>query len=437
MDRRAFLTLAAAGLLQQEGSTPVPGLPETPPIPVDPVLAKFQAWIGEFQIRAIADGWPADLVIRELAGLTPNPRVLALDNQQPEFSRPFGDYMRSSISDQRIATGQKKRAEIVQLPEIVGLYGVPGEILISIWSQESAFGAFQGDLDVIRSLATLAAEGRRREWAETQIFAALKMISDGDVAREQLKGSWAGAMGQTQFIPEAYLSTAVDGDGDGRRDIWNSAPDALASAANLLAKGGWRRGELWAREVTLKPGFDLSVAEGPRLTPAEWAQMGAVRADGLPWNDADQASKTLLILPAGATGPAFLLFPNHFAIRKYNNSTSYALAVGLLADRIAGDGPLTVAWPRGEPLSLADRIGAQKALGLLGYPPGAVDGVIGVATRVALRAWQKAKLLPADGYLTPALSLQLQIEAGLIAPPAPPSPPPTDGAAPDPAATAH
>ncbi len=439
MDRRAFLTLAAAGLLQPEASTPQGGGTDVAPVaPIDPVLAKFEAWMGDFQVRAIAQGWPAELVIRELSGLTPNPRVLALDNQQPEFSRPFGDYMRSSITDERIALGQRKGAGIVQLPEIAERYGVPGEILVSIWSQESAFGTFQGDLDVIRSLATLAAEGRRRDWAEAQIFAALKMIQDGDVTRGQMKGSWAGAMGQTQFIPEAYLSTAVDGDGDGRRDIWNSPPDALASAANLLAKGGWRRGEIWAREVTLKPDFDLFLAEGPRHTLAEWAAMGAVRADGLPWNDADQMSQTLLVIPAGATGPAFLLFPNHFAIRKYNNSTAYALAVGLLADRIAGGAPLTVAWPRGESLSLADRIGAQTALTMLGYNPGARDGVIGVNTRVALRTWQRAKGIAADGYLTPALSAQLQTEAGLLTPP----PTPGDTVAPippaaDPAATAH
>jgi membrane-bound lytic murein transglycosylase B len=430
MDRRTFMLLTTAGLLQPEGSTPTVALPDTP-VPADPFAAKFQAWIGDFQVRAIADGWPAELVIQQLSGLTPNPRVLALDNQQPEFSRPFGDYMRSSVSDDRAALGQRKRSEVGQLPDIVMQYGVPAEILISIWSQESAFGTFQGDMDVIRSLATLAAEGRRRDWAETQIFAALKMIQDGDVTRDQLKGSWAGAMGQTQFIPEAYLSTAVDGDGDGRRDIWNSPADALASAANLLAKGGWRRSELWAREVTLKPDFDLFLAEGPKLTPAQWAEKGALRADGLPWIDADKDSPTLLVIPAGAAGPAFLLFPNHFVIRKYNNSTAYALAVGLLADRIAGAGPLTVAWPRGESLSLADRVGAQKSLMVLGFDPGTADGVIGVNTRVALRAWQKAGGLPPDGYLTPALSAQLQAEAAARTIPA------TVASPPPPAATAH
>ncbi|MDB5458380.1 MAG: lytic murein transglycosylase, partial [Caulobacteraceae bacterium] len=415
---------------------------DTPPTPaVDPVQARFDAWMGDFQIRAIAGGWPADLVTGQLAGLTPNPRVMALDNQQPEFSRPFGDYMRASVTDDRAALGRRKSAEVAQLPDIARQYGPPGEILTAIWSQESAFGTFQGDLDVIRSLATLAAEGRRRDWAETQLFAALRMIQDGDVARDRMRGSWAGAMGQTQFIPEAYLSTAVDGDGDGKRDIWNSSADALASAANLLAKGGWRRGEIWAREVTLAPPFDLFLAEGPRQTPGEWAAIGAARADGLPWNEADQASKAELIVPAGATGPAFLLFPNHFVIRKYNNSTAYALAVGLLADRIAGAGPLTVAWPRGEPLSIADRVGAQKSLIALGYDPGTPDGVIGVNTRQALRAWQKVKAMPADGYLTPALSSRLQAEAALLDPqPAAPvaaSVPPPATTAPPPPATPH
>jgi lytic murein transglycosylase len=429
MDRRAFMILTAAGLLQPEGSqTPAPGGDAPPP---DPVQAGFDAWMADFQIRAIAAGWPADLVTRELAGLTYNPRVLALDNQQPEFSRPFGDYMRSSVSEDHVLTGRRKLLEVPQLPDIAARFGTPSEILVAVWGQESAFGTFQGDMDVIRSLATLAAEGRRRAWAETQIFAALKMIEDGEATRDQMRGSWAGAMGQTQFIPEAYLSTAVDGDGDGKRDIWNSAADALASAANLLAKGGWRRGEIWAREVKLGPDFDLMLAEGPRHTPDEWAALGATRADGLPWNDADRASKTLLIIPAGAQGPAFLLLPNHFVIRKYNNSTAYALAVGLLADRIAGAEPLTVAWPYGQPLSLADRIGAQKGLIALGYNPGATDGVIGVNTRVAIRAWQKAKGLAPDGYLTPALSAQIQADAAALTPP-----PPTPAASSAPSATA-
>ena len=202
------------------------------------------------------------------------------------------------------------------IPDIEARYGVPSEILTAIWSQESAFGTIQGDLDVIRSLASLAYDGRRRDWAETQILSAFRMIQEGDATRAQMKGSWAGAMGQTQMTPEAFLTTAVDGDGYGKRDIWNSSADALASAANLMAHDGWRRGETWAREVTLPAGFDYGLAEGPMNTPAEWAKLGARRADGLPFGERDKDTPCQLILPAGAAGPAFLIFPNHLVIRK-------------------------------------------------------------------------------------------------------------------------
>jgi hypothetical protein len=226
-----------------------------------------------------------------------------------------------------------------------------------------------------------------------------------------MKGSWAGAMGQTQMIPEAYLADAVDGDGDGRADIWGSSADALASAANLLSHYGWLRGGGWAREVLLPAGFDYSVTEGPQQTPAAWALDGVRAASGADWSEVDANAPAQLITPAGAAGPAFLVLPNHFVIRKYNNSTSYALAVGLLADRIAGAAPLTVAWPVEQPMTSADRIGAQQALIALGFNPGQPDGVIGVNTRAAVRAWQKARALPADGYLTVDVSHRLQAEA--------------------------
>jgi lytic murein transglycosylase len=352
-----------------------------------------------------------------MAGLTVNPKVVELDTRQPEFVKSTGDYVRQSVTEERIATGRRRRAEVAQFPEIEARYGVPSEILTAIWAQESAFGSFQGDLDVLRSLASLAFDGRRREWAEAQIFAAFRMLQDGDCTRAQMRGSWAGAMGQTQLIPEAFLKVAVDGDGDGKRDIWNSAADALASAANLMAHDGWRRGETWAREVTLAPGFDYGLAEGPKHAPGEWARIGARRADGLPFGEADRDTPCQLILPAGAVGPAFLIFPNHMVIRRYNNSTAYALSVGLLADRITGMGPLSVAWPVEPPLSTDDRVGAQKALAALGFDPGGSDGVIGVNTRQALRAWQKAKGLPADAHLTQALSQRLRAEAGIAAGP--------------------
>jgi hypothetical protein len=218
-------------------------------------------------------------------------------------------------------------------------------------------------------------------------------------------------MGQTQFIPSSFLSTAVDADGDGRRDIWGSPADALASAANLLAKGGWVPGQSWAREVSVPADFDWSLTEGPKLTPVEWAAKGVVRADGLPWNAADQTAQAQLVAPTGANGPIFLLFPNHFAIRKYNNSLAYALAVGLLADRFSGMGPLVRPWPPEVPLSLADRMTAQRALNALGYDVGAADGLVGLKTRAALRTWQRSRGLIADGYLTPDLVQRLRGEA--------------------------
>ena len=351
MDRRSFLMLTAASMLQPEGaSPPPPGAPDTPTGP-DPQTAAFQAWLRDFQIRAIAAGWPAELVTGQMAGLTVNPKVVELDTRQPEFVKSTGDYVRQAVTEERAAAGRRKRAGVPQFADIEARYGVPSEILTAIWAQESAFGAIQGDLDVIRSLASLAFDGRRRDWAETQIFAAFRMIQEGDATRAQLRGSWAGAMGQTQLIPEAFLTTAVDGDGDGRRDIWGSSADALASAANLMMRDGWRRGETWAREVVLPAGFDYGVAEGPQHTPGEWAALGVRRADGLPFGGLDKDTPCQLILPAGAAGPAFLTFPNHLVIRRYNNSTAYALSVGLLADRIAGMGPLTTAWPVEPPMS--------------------------------------------------------------------------------------
>ncbi|MFC3067788.1 lytic murein transglycosylase [Phenylobacterium soli] len=396
---------------------PQPSQPP-PPAPVSPVTPPaasgdmvFDAWAADFFPRAVAAGISPDVLQREFAGLRPDPRVGGADARQPEFSKPFSEYIKGTVTDGRAAMGAAKRSQIAQFDAIEQTYGVPREILIAVWAMESGFGAIQGDYDVVRSMATLAAQGRRRTFAETELIAALKIIQSGEATRAQLKGSWAGAMGQTQFIPSSYLSTAVDADGDGKPDIWNSPADSLASAANLLAKGGWVRGQSWAREVIVPPGFDWSLSEGPKLTPAQWATQGVVRADGLPWTEADQNAQAQLVAPTGANGPAFLLFPNHFAIRKYNNSLAYALAVGLLADRFSGMGPLVKPWPQETPLSLSERMTAQRALAVLGYDAGAPDGLVGLKTRAALRAWQKKEGLVADGYLTPALVQQLGAQA--------------------------
>jgi lytic murein transglycosylase len=372
----------------------------------------FDAWAAEFQGRALAAGVRADVLQREMAGLSPDPRVAGLDSRQPEFSKPVSEYLKGVVTADRAAIGQRRRADMPEWPAIEDRYGVPREILLGVWALESGFGAIQGEMDVIRSVATLAAQGRRRAWAEGELIAVLKIIQSGEHPRSRLKGSWAGAMGQTQFIPTTFLSTAVDFDGDGRRDIWGSRGDALASAANLLSKGGWVRGQSWAREVTAPADFDYGQTEGPRLTPVQWAEQGLKRADGLPWSDADAAAQAQLVAPAGARGPLFLLFPNHFAIRKYNNSLAYALGVGMLADRFSGMGGVVRPWPQEQPLSLVDRMTAQRALNALGFSAGNPDGVVGMNTRTALRAWQKARGITADGYLSPDMVQKLKAEAG-------------------------
>lgn len=429
MDRRSFLALIVAGCadpslepslgISSPGAPPAPGAPATPAVPPpstsltasgDP---NFDAWLSGFYNRAREAGVPAAVLDRELAGLTPDPRASVQDSRQPEFSKPVGDYIKGVVSDARIAQGRQFRDTLPYLSAIEQRYGAPREIVLAIWAMESAFGKIQGDMDVIRSLATLAADGRRRSWAEGELIAALKIVGSGEAPRVRLKGSWAGAMGQTQFLPSVFLATAVDGDNDGVRDIWGSTADALFSTGAYMAKAGWKRGESWHREVILPSGFDYSVVEGPKDTPSAWAARGVKPADGRPWSSADQASQAGLVLPSGAAGPAFLVFPNHMAIRRYNNSTSYALGVGLLADRFAGGGPLVTPWPYEVPLSLADRTAAQTALAQLGFNPGPADGIIGSGTRTALRAWQQARGLPADGYLSIDLVRKLRAEAGL------------------------
>ena len=313
--------------------------------------------------------------------------------------------MQNAVTPVRIAQAKQR---IDRVPwSVVQRFGVPSEILVGVWAQESAFGQVQGDYDVIRSLATLAYDGRRRDWAEGQLKDALDIVVDGRRERAGLKGSWAGAMGQTQFMPDNYLRLGVDQDGDGKVDIWRDDADALASAANLLAQAGWKRGQGWGYEVTLPSGFDYAEAEGPKHNWAYWAAKGVRLAQGGTPNGAEALEEATILLPQGANGPAFLALPNHYVIRRYNNSVSYALAIGLTADGIMGKPGLTKAWPNDPSMTRDQRIGAQRALTQLGYDTQGVDGVIGSNTRAALRRWQIANNRIADGYLTPALADEL------------------------------
>ncbi|RZJ81859.1 MAG: lytic murein transglycosylase, partial [Brevundimonas sp.] len=401
--------------------------PEAPPIlpsaptPQGPAPAPVPAPSNQTAEQTAADaagfeGWKQGFLSRqggarraayeqELAGVTPDASVIRLDRNQPEFSRPAGAYVQNAVTAVRIAQA-RQRVDRVPWP-VVQRYGVPSEILVGVWAQESAFGQVQGDYDVIRSLATLAYDGRRREWAEGQLKNALDIVIDGRRSRAGLKGSWAGAMGQTQFMPDSYLRLGVDQDGDGKVDIWSTDADALASAANLLATEGWKRGQAWGYEVTLPAGFDYAEAEGPKHPWSYWVQRGVrLAAGGAPTSD-EAAEGAAILLPQGARGPAFLALPNHYVIRKYNNSVSYALAIGLTADGIVGKPALTGTWPNDAPLSRDQRIGAQSALTRLGFDTGGVDGVVGANTRAALRRWQVANNRLADGYLTADLADEL------------------------------
>jgi membrane-bound lytic murein transglycosylase B len=371
-----------------------------------PVL-NFADWRARFRIKALRAGIDAKLFDQAFAGVAPDLSVVKADGAQPEFTRPVWEYLDGAISPVRVRKGQALLAEhAATLDAIEQRYGVDRETLVAIWGMESSFGDFMGEQSVIRSLATLAYEGRRPQWAEEQLLAALQILQSGDIGATGLRGSWAGAMGQTQFIPTTYLTHAVDFDGDGRRDIWNSSADALASAAHYLQASGWQKGRTWGIPVALPSGFDYALADTEiRKTYSDWYGHGV---KGMPTN-VDPSDTGYLLLPAGHRGPAFLVFRNFGAILKYNNSSSYALAVGLLGQRLAGGEPLQANWPKDErPLGRSERIELQESLTAKGYNPGPADGIIGANTRRAVRAFQQSLGLPADGYPTPALLQRLR-----------------------------
>jgi membrane-bound lytic murein transglycosylase B len=375
-------------------------------VPPAPALT-FADWRDSFRIKALRAGIQAELFDQAFAGIAPDMSVVKADGAQPEFTRPVWEYLDGAISPVRVRKGQALLSEhAATLEAIEQRYGVDRETLVAIWGMESSFGQFMGDNSVIRSLATLAYEGRRPQFAEEQLLAALQILQSGDIGATGLRGSWAGAMGQTQFIPTTYLTHAVDFDGDGRRDIWNSSADALASAAHYLQASGWQQGKPWGFQVALPDGFDYALADSEvRKTYAQWHEHGV---KGTP-TGLDPSDTGYLLLPAGHRGPAFLVFRNFGAILRYNNSSSYALAVGLLGERLDGGGPLLASWPKDErPLGRSERIELQEGLATKGYEPGPADGIIGANTRRAVRAFQQSLGLPADGYPTPALLQQLR-----------------------------
>ncbi len=370
--------------------------------------AAFDQFKEEFWPQARRAGISRRVYRQAMRGLKPLPRVLKSQRSQPEFVTPVWHYIERRVTEARIARG---RALLERhgglLSRIERRYGVDRHILLAIWGMETNYGRHKGDISVIRALSTLAFTGRRQKYGRTQLIAALKILQAGDIRLSAMKGSWAGAMGHTQFIPTTYLGYAVDFDRDGRRDIWNSVPDALASAANYLKKRGWKRGVPWGFEVRLPRGFDWRlVGRKNARTIAEWERLGVRPARGRFYA---RNARAWVLLPAGHRGPAFLVTDNFRAILAYNASHAYALAVGHLADRIAGAGPLVAAWPvRDRMLTRAERIELQRMLAREGLYRGAFEGHIGPKTREAVRRYQAAAGIPPDGYVNKALLERLR-----------------------------
>lgn len=361
--------------------------------------AGFDAWIRDFRPRAIAQGVTPATFERSFRDVQYRPDVIERDRSQSEFTRTIWDYLDSAVSDTRIENGRKMLAQHRQvLDQIEARYGVEKEVVVAVWGMESSYGSYRGSTPVIDALATLAYDGRRGAFFEEQLVAALKIVQAGDVHPRAMTGSWAGAMGHTQFIPTSYLSYAVDHHGDGRRDIWSDDPsDALASTAAYLARHGWTKGQPWGVEVSVPAGFSYGLAgKGTKKPVGEWAALGLRRVDGRPLPDHGAAS---VLLPAGARGPAFLIFDNFRVIARYNAADSYVMGVGHLSDRLRGGAPFQTAWPRNDrALTAAERTELQERLTRAGFNTNGSDGKIGPDTIAAIRQYQLAHGLTADGY---------------------------------------
>lgn len=409
MTRTALLRLTAAPLLAalalggpalaqapaKPGAKPVKTA-SAKPAPLKPETAAprgdFSAFVAGLWPDAQRAGVSRQVFDAAFAGVTPDPKVVTLTKKQSEFSKPIWDYVGGSVSGGRIGRAQQMSAQYDStLDSIERRYGVPREIVLSVWGMESGFGANTGGMSVIRSLATLAHARYRGDFFRGELIQALQIIQAGHVTPSGMKGSWAGAMGQTQFMPTSYAQFAVDQDGDGHPNIWTSAPDALASTANYLRQKGWQPGLPWLTEVALPSGMDLSVH---RRGYGDWASMGVRRVDGQALPRSGNAN---LFLPAGVSGPVFLVGDNFEVIRSYNSSDAYAMGVGHLANRIAGGGGFSRNWPA-KHLSHPERAEVQKRLSQLGFYRGEADGRHGTKTREALRSFQAKHGLTTDGY---------------------------------------
>lgn len=359
----------------------------------------FQAWINGFRKRALAQGITTATFNRAFRGVEYDNDVIRRDRNQSEFTKTLQDYLGSAVSDTRVKNGKKAlREQRRRLKQIDATYGVDKEVVVAVWGMESNYGNHRGNMDVIQSLATLAYDGRRGKFFEKQLIAALKILQSGDVPPRKMTGSWAGAMGHTQFIPTSYLAYAVDFTGDGKRDIWSDNPsDALASTAAYLKRFGWVKGQPWGVEVKLPRGFNYGlVGRSIKKSPAEWAKLGVTGVDG---RAVPNYGSGALLLPAGGNGPAFMVFKNFSVIERYNAADAYVIGVGHLSDRIKGGGEFQAKWPGGDrALTFRERKELQRRLTRAGYDTGGVDGKIGPKTLGAIRAYQSSKGLVPDGF---------------------------------------
>ena len=371
--------------------------------------------------KACAEGlWPAaksagvtrGTFDRALQGFSIDPEVIELAKYQPEYVKPIGEYIDRAVSEKRITVGKERLAEYQALVgALENRYGVDRHIIVAIWGVESNYGVQPGDKNVIRSLATLYCTGTKAKFAKPQLISALKILQRGDINFEAMNGSWAGAMGHTQFIPTTYSAYAVDHDGDGKRDIWGNIPDALASTASYLKVSNWRAGETWGYEVKLPKGFDpKKVSKSTQRTLGEWQKMGIVRVNDEPYPRL--SDKATLFAPEGTSGPSFVLLNNFRSLLRYNVAKSYALAVGHLADRLRGSGPFVQPWPTDEHrLSQEQRMELQQHLIARGILEGEPDGIIGRGTLEAVKNYQRSNGLQVDGFPTLTLLKRLRSES--------------------------
>lgn len=408
--RGAVLGLAALGGLAACGRSPGRVADTGPARGSMPMAANadFDAWVISFKNRAASSGYPPELLDTAFRGAGYIPGVIERDAKQTEFTRTLEDYLAIAASDERVKNGRAHFARRAALfRSLEASYGVEGKVVAAIWGMESSYGERRGDVPIVSAMATLAFAGRRKDFFESQLFAVLKILGNGDTTPARMVGSWAGAMGHTQFMPTSYLSYAVDHTGDGRRDIWSDDPtDALASAANYLRKHGWTKGQPWGVEVKLPEGFDRAKAGFSNSRGADsWAGMGVRDMNG---RQVPNHGAARVIEPAGAGGPAFMVFRNFDVIKRYNNATSYAIGVGHLGDRIAGGGPIRASFgPDPQGLTLEDRKEIQRRLTARGFDTDGSDGVIGAKSEAAIRAFELANGMPSTGLATKALLIKL------------------------------